>query len=149
VADFLSIGTNDLTASTLGADRFGAGDAPAHHPLVLRAIARSVTAAHRAGVTIEVCGEAASEPTALPLLVGLGVDEVSVGAARVGTVRHWIRRLGQAKTRRLARAALEMTSAAEVAAAAASYARELESAEPGDAAGERVDGPGRVLAFGA
>jgi phosphoenolpyruvate-protein kinase (PTS system EI component) len=114
-SDFLSIGTNDLTASTLGADRFAANTACAHHPRVLRSIARSVAAAHDAGIPIEVCGEAASDPIMLPLLVGLGIDELSVGAARVGAVREWIRHLSAAEVAGLAQSALTMDTAEEVA----------------------------------
>jgi phosphoenolpyruvate-protein kinase (PTS system EI component) len=114
-SDFLSIGTNDLTASTLGADRFAANTACAHHPFVLRSIARSVAAAHDAGIPIEVCGEAASDPIMLPLLIGLGIDELSVGAARVGAVRQWIRELNAAEVAGVARSALTMDTAEEVA----------------------------------
>jgi phosphoenolpyruvate-protein kinase (PTS system EI component) len=113
-SDFLSVGTNDLTASTLGLDRFVANTARAHHPLVLRSIAASVVAAHEVGIPIEVCGEAASDPIMLPLLVGLGIDQVSVGAARVGTVREWIRQLDAEGTAELARSALAMDAAEEV-----------------------------------
>jgi phosphoenolpyruvate-protein kinase (PTS system EI component) len=113
-SDFLSIGTNDLTASTLGANRFAANGARAHHPLVLRSIAASVRAAHDAGISIEVCGEAASDPIMLPLLVGLGIDELSVGAARVGAVREWICELDGIETAGLARSALTMDCADEV-----------------------------------
>jgi phosphoenolpyruvate-protein kinase (PTS system EI component) len=112
--EFLSIGTNDLTAATLGADRFAVNTARAHHPRVLRSIARSVTAAHEAGIPIEVCGEAASDPVMLPLLVGLGVDELSVAAAHVGEVRDWIRHLDAAESAGLARSALTMDDAEEV-----------------------------------
>jgi phosphoenolpyruvate-protein kinase (PTS system EI component) len=104
--DFLSIGTNDLTAATLGVDRFSAGDAPAHHPRVLAHVARTIRAARAAGVPVEVCGEAASDPVALPLLVGLGADELSVGAARVGAVRSWVRELSFEEAARQAERAL-------------------------------------------
>lgn len=112
--EFLSIGTNDLTATTLGADRFATNAACAHHPLVLRSIAASVSAAREAGIPIEVCGEAASDPIMLPLLVGLGIDEVSVGAARVGIVREWVRRLDASETAALARSATSMERPDEV-----------------------------------
>jgi phosphoenolpyruvate-protein kinase (PTS system EI component) len=105
-ADFISIGTNDLTCATLGVDRFGAGDARTHHPRVLALIERTVRAAHAAGKTVEVCGEAASDPCSLPLLVGLGVDELSVGAARVGAVRAWVRDLDRSRAGALVRRAL-------------------------------------------
>jgi phosphoenolpyruvate-protein kinase (PTS system EI component) len=121
---FLSVGTNDLTASTLGADRFAANAARAHHPLVLRSIAASVAAAHEAGIPIEVCGEAASDPITLPLLVGLGIDEVSVGAARVGAVREWIGHLDAKEMAGLAHSALTMDAAEEVEWAARSLSVE-------------------------
>ena len=105
-ADFLSIGTNDLTHATLGSDRFAAVDAPTQDAAVLRNIDRSVRAAHAAGLPIEVCGEAASDPQMLPLLVGLDVDELSVGAARVGATRAWIRELDHGQCREQARRAL-------------------------------------------
>jgi phosphoenolpyruvate-protein kinase (PTS system EI component) len=118
-ADFLSIGTNDLSHAVLGSDRFGGAAASATHPRVLAAMRAVGHAAAGARKTLEVCGEAASEPDAVPLLVGLGADELSVGAARVGAVRGWIRGLR--------------------------YAALL---QPGDAAGERVERNGRVLAVG-
>jgi phosphoenolpyruvate-protein kinase (PTS system EI component) len=123
-SDFLSIGTNDLTASTLGLNRFAANTAKAHHPLVVQSIAASVAAAHDAGIPIEVCGEAASDPLMLPLLVGLGIDEISVGAARVGTVREWIRQLDADETAALARSALMMDAAEEVESAVRRLAAE-------------------------
>jgi phosphoenolpyruvate-protein kinase (PTS system EI component) len=150
-ADFLSIGTNDLTAAALGADRFAASTAHAHDPRVLRLIDQSVRAAHAAGKTIEVCGEAASDPVMLALLIGLEVDELSVGAARVGTVRRWVRRLSHAEVSGLAQSALELDSAEQVAAAASAVQAELQSqsVQPGDGLGERIDRGRRVHALGA
>jgi phosphoenolpyruvate-protein kinase (PTS system EI component) len=124
---FLSVGTNDLTATALAADRFTANSARAHDPRVLRLIARSVKAAHAASITIEVCGEAASDPVMLPLLVGLGVDELSVGAARVGQVRQWVRQLSAEQAAELAGQALTMSSADEVTSATAALANRLAS----------------------
>jgi phosphoenolpyruvate-protein kinase (PTS system EI component) len=60
---------------------------------VLPLVEGTVRAAHGAGIPVEVCGEAASDPAVVPLLVGLGVDELSVGAARVGEVRELVRNL--------------------------------------------------------
>ena len=77
--DFLSIGTNDLVQYTLAADREDprvAERAVAYHPAVVRLISRVVTAAHAAGIPVDVCGEAAGDAELLPLLVGLGVDEI-------------------------------------------------------------------------
>jgi phosphoenolpyruvate-protein kinase (PTS system EI component) len=136
VSDFLSIGTNDLTHSVLGSDRFAPGEAVAHHPRVLAAIARVVDAAD---VPVEVCGEAASDPVAMPLLVGLGVDELSVGAARVGAVREWVRGLDRADAAALAQRALGAADARAVEALV----------QAGDAAGEGFDGGDRVSAVRA
>jgi phosphoenolpyruvate-protein kinase (PTS system EI component) len=118
-ADFLSIGTNDLSHAVLGSDRFGGAAASATHPRVLAAMAATARAAAAARKTLEVCGEAASDADAVPLLVGLGAGELSVGAARVGAVRGWIRAL-----------------------------RYDELLQGRDAAGERLERDGRVVAVG-
>ncbi len=111
---FFSIGTNDLTQYQLGLDRAQAGTARAHHPAVLRLIQKTLAAAAGAGIPVEVCGEAASDPVTLPLLVGLGVVQLSVGAARVGEVRRRIRSLDHGACRRLAASALGADSQEEV-----------------------------------
>jgi phosphoenolpyruvate-protein kinase (PTS system EI component) len=128
-ADFLSIGTNDLTASVLGVDRFATTSAGTHDPRVLRAIADTLAAAQDAGIPVEVCGEAASEELIVPLLIGLGVRELSVGAARVATVRSWIKQLGLGDAQRRARIALG-------------------SAQRGHGGDQRVERGGGVAAFG-
>ena len=138
-ADFVSLGTNDLTAAVLGADRFAAGAAAPHDPRVLAAIATVVEAAHAAGRAVEVCGEAASEPVMIPLLAGLGVDELSVGAARVGETRAAVRALDGAAAARLAQAALRAPDARAVVALVG---------QRGDAAPERLEGDRRVVSVG-
>jgi phosphoenolpyruvate-protein kinase (PTS system EI component) len=110
----VSIGTNDLTSLQLGLERTGASAAPTYHPEVLRLIATTAGAAQRAGIVVEVCGEAASDPQVMPLLVGLGVDELSVGAARVATVRSWVTKLDYAELTALAARALAMETSGEV-----------------------------------
>src|SRR5581483_9813371 len=117
-ADFLSIGTNDLVQYTLGLDRTQplATARSAAHPRVLGLIAETVEAAHGAGLTIEVCGEAASVPDVATLFVGLGVDELRT------TVR-----------------GISAVEAAEAAAAAI-------SGERGDEQGEMLGGRGGVVA---
>lgn len=148
-ADFLSIGTNDLAHTTLGTDRFAAPEATAHHPRVLALVQRSVEGAHNADMPIEVCGEAASDPLTLPLLVGLGVDELSVGAARVGLVREQIRALRYGEATDLARRALELTEADEVATLMAPLARSLALLERGNAHDQGLEGRVGVLALGS
>jgi phosphoenolpyruvate-protein kinase (PTS system EI component) len=98
-SDFLSIGTNDLTQLVLGLDREQSKSAPVTDRRVLQLIDSTVRAAHGAGIVVDVCGEAASDVVAMPILVGLGVDELSVAAARVGDVREWIRGLDFAACR--------------------------------------------------
>jgi phosphoenolpyruvate-protein kinase (PTS system EI component) len=92
-ADFFSIGTNDLTQLVLGLDREQSKSAPVADARVMRLIAAAVQAAHAAQILVDVCGEAASDASAMPMLVGLGVDELSVAAARIGQVRQWVREL--------------------------------------------------------
>ena len=100
LCDFLSIGTNDLTQLVLGLDRERSRKAPVMDPRVLSLIARTVRAGRRAQIPVDVCGEAASDASSLPVMVGLGVDELSVAAARVGQVRQWIRDLSFESSRR-------------------------------------------------
>ena len=91
--DFLSIGTNDLTQLVLGLDREQSRRAPVMDPRVLLLIAGAVQAGHAARIPVDVCGEAASDAESLPVMIGFGVDELSVAAARVGQVRQWVREL--------------------------------------------------------
>jgi multiphosphoryl transfer protein len=105
-SDFLSIGTNDLTQLVLGLDREQSRKAPVMDARVLALIAKTVEAAHDADIPVDVCGEAASDATSLPVMVGFGVDELSVAAARVGQVRQWIRELSYESARAEARSLL-------------------------------------------
>jgi phosphoenolpyruvate-protein kinase (PTS system EI component) len=146
VCDFLSIGTNDLTHSVLGTDRFAPGEATAHHPRVLGAIAEVAAVAGERRLPLEVCGEAASDPVTMPLLLGLGVDELSVGAARVGAVRRWVRSLEFGRAKALAGAALALDTAAAVERLVQPQSALL--AEVGDADGEGVNGAVGVVAVG-
>ena len=143
-ADFVSIGTNDLVQYTLGLDREQplATVQAAADPEVLGHIARVVEAAHDRGLTVEVCGEAAGELALAVLLIGLGVDELSVAPARLDEVRATVRRLSAATAGEAARSALTAPSARQALALAA----EALSAEPGDERGEMVDGLGGVVA---
>jgi phosphoenolpyruvate-protein kinase (PTS system EI component) len=115
---------------------------------VLAEIARTARAARVAGVPLEVCGEAASDPIAMPLLAGLGVDELSVGAARVGTVRGWVRALRVRDAEALAARALELACADDVAALVRERLDGLLD-EGGDERDEALDRDGRVGAVGS
>ena len=90
--DFFSIGTNDLTSEVLGLDRADQGSRPAlaADPRVLSLIRQTAEAAADAGITVSVCGDAAADPLVLPLLLGLGITTLSVGAARVPQVARQI-----------------------------------------------------------
>ena len=115
--DFFSIGTNDLTQYTLAVDR--GNERVAHlydplHPSVLALIDLTVRAATRAGIPVSVCGEMANHPLAVPLLVGLGIGELSGVASAVPVVKEIVRALDRADVADDARRALESASAADV-----------------------------------
>jgi phosphoenolpyruvate-protein kinase (PTS system EI component) len=135
-ADFFSIGTNDLVQYTLELDRELplASTLTAAEPEVLRHVAAVCAAARRAGVTVEVCGEAGGEPLLAALLVGLGVDELSVAPTRIDEIRAAVRSLD----------ASAAATVAEQAATAASGRAALELAGP-LLSGEFRDEPGEVL----
>ncbi|MBA1271874.1 phosphoenolpyruvate--protein phosphotransferase [Stutzerimonas azotifigens] len=117
--DFFSIGTNDLTQYTLAIDRGHpslSGQADGLHPAVLRLIGMTVEAAHAHGKWVGVCGELAADTLAVPLLIGLGVDELSVSARSIALVKARVRELDQARCRQLAQQALNLPGAAEVRA---------------------------------
>jgi phosphoenolpyruvate-protein kinase (PTS system EI component) len=118
VADFFSIGTNDLTGEVLDLDRRDPRARPelAAHPRVLEIIGRVVREAERVGRPLSVCGDSAAHPGTLPLLVGAGVRTVSVACARVDETRYLLRRLDTAACRRVFTDALRLHDADEVLA---------------------------------
>ncbi|HXF73626.1 MAG TPA: phosphoenolpyruvate--protein phosphotransferase, partial [Actinomycetota bacterium] len=114
LVDFLSIGTNDLTQYALAAERGNervAGLADPLHPAVLALVRAAVDGARRHGRWVGVCGEAAGEEAAVPLLVGLGVRELSVPPPRIPAVKEAVRTIRAAACRELARRALELADA--------------------------------------
>jgi phosphocarrier protein FPr len=115
--DFFSIGTNDLTQYTLAIDRAHPALAAKHdglHPAVLRLIDQTIQAAHRCGKRADLCGELGSDPIAIPILVGLGIDELSVSIPTVPTVKALVRTLNMADLQPLARRALNCATAQQV-----------------------------------
>ncbi|MFZ1399519.1 MAG: phosphoenolpyruvate--protein phosphotransferase [Candidatus Promineifilaceae bacterium] len=115
--DFFSIGTNDLTQYTLAMDRMHpslAGKADGLHPAVLRLIDATVRGAHAAGKWVGVCGELGADPQATPILLGLGVDELSVSVPAIATVKAKIRTLSRSEAQNLATQALACATAQEV-----------------------------------
>ena len=94
-ADFFSIGTNDLIQYSLGVDRGNRHVAHLHqslHPGIVRAIKQVVDMAHKAGISVCVCGEMASDPYCLPVLLGMDVDELSLAPQSIPAIKHLIRR---------------------------------------------------------
>jgi len=117
--DFFSVGTNDLTQYTLAMDRGHPKLAPqvdALNPAVLGLIAECVRGAHAAGRWVGVCGGAASDVQAVPLLVGIGVDELSVSVPAIPSVKALIRSLSLERCQELAAQALGAESAEAVRA---------------------------------
>ena len=115
--DFFSIGTNDLTQYTLAMDRMHpslAGKSDGLHPAVLRLIARTVEAAHAHGKWVGVCGELGADPQAVPILVGLGVDELSVSVPSIPSVKAQIRGLTLTAAQTTAQEALACGTAVQV-----------------------------------
>lgn len=115
--DFFSIGTNDLSQYTMAADRTNAhvaGLASAFHPAVLRLVGEVIRAAHRKGKWVGLCGELAGEPLAIPILVGLGLDEFSMNPPAIPIAKQIIRALTLEEAREVAQVALEVDSAAAV-----------------------------------
>ncbi|WP_073522826.1 phosphoenolpyruvate--protein phosphotransferase [Pseudomonas fluorescens] len=116
-ADFLSIGTNDLSQYTLAMDRDHAGLAArvdALHPALLRLIAQTCIGAAKHGRWVGVCGALASDPLATPVLVGLGVTELSVSPPQIGEIKDRVRHLDAAQCRQLSQALLDLSSAKAV-----------------------------------
>ncbi|ROL74446.1 phosphoenolpyruvate--protein phosphotransferase [Pseudomonas chlororaphis] len=115
--DFFSIGTNDLTQYTLAMDRDHprlASQADSFHPAVLRLIASTVKAAHAHGKWVGVCGALASETLAVPLLLGLGVDELSVSVPLIPAIKAGVREVELSQCQALAGRILGLESAEQV-----------------------------------
>jgi len=111
--DFFSIGTNDLSQYTMAADRTNAGVAPmasGFQPAVLRLVRDTIAAAHGRGKWVGLCGELAGEPLAIPILLGLGLDEFSMNPPVIPLAKQIIRALTLDEAREVAQAALELES---------------------------------------
>ncbi|MCJ7709684.1 MAG: hypothetical protein MUQ32_02535 [Chloroflexi bacterium] len=112
---FASLGTNDLTQYTLAVDRGNPAlehYRDAMHPAVLRLVAMAADSAERAGISLSVCGEMGGDPASALALVGLGVRQLSMGAASLPAVRRAVRSAHAGELRALALAALDDRSAA-------------------------------------
>jgi len=125
---FFSIGTNDLIQYSLAVDRLNEKIAHLYeptHPGIVRLLKMTVDAGHRAGIWVGVCGEMAGDPVFTPLLLGMGVDELSMAPANVGRVKFLIRRMKMSEARELADFALESDSSTDILARCDTYVRKI------------------------
>ncbi len=128
IVDFFSIGTNDLVQYTMAIDRSNERVAYLYqpsHPAILELIARTVRAARRHNIWVSVCGQMAADPVYTPLLVGLGVHELSMEANAIGAVRRVVRGLYLHEAEAAARAALDAGSAEEALAISRALLRKV------------------------
>jgi phosphotransferase system enzyme I (PtsI) len=115
--DFFSIGTNDLIQYCLAADRANPDVAYLYqpsHPSIIRLIRDVVRAAYRHGKWVSICGEMAAEPLLVPLVLGLGIHELSMSPVAIGLVKRLIRRMRMHEAEDLVEKALSCGTAAEV-----------------------------------
>jgi phosphotransferase system enzyme I (PtsI) len=115
--DFVSIGTNDLIQYTLAVDRVNEHVTHLYdpfHPAVIRLIEQVVTTAHKRGKWVGVCGEMTSDPRAVPLLVGLGVDAMSVSPRMFLRVKQAVRGLRHDQLKKVVAKAVTCSESDEV-----------------------------------
>ena len=127
-AKYFSIGSNDLIQYTLAADR--TNEKVSHlyeptHPAIIRLIKATVDASHAHGIWTGVCGEIGGDPVLVPLLLGLGVDELSAAPAVIPQVKYMIRRVKMSEAQALAEFALQGESPSEIYARCMEYAHEI------------------------
>lgn len=125
---FFSLGTNDLIQYSLAVDRMNEKIAHLYepsHPAILRLIQMTVEAAHRKGLWVGVCGEMAGDPAMVPLLLGLGVDELSCAPPLVPQIKKLVRQIKQSEAEALVKQALECDSGTEIHALSEQLARNV------------------------
>jgi phosphotransferase system enzyme I (PtsI) len=116
-SDFLSIGTNDLIQYTLAVDRVNESVAYLYdpsNPAILRLIKLTVDACHKAGKWVGMCGEMAGDPVFIPLLLGMGLDELSVSVSVIPEIKKVIRMMPYDISVKIAQAALQVKTSEEV-----------------------------------
>ena len=117
VVDFFSIGTNDLIQYTFAADRMNEHVSylyQPYHPSILRLVKHVIDSAHKHGKWVGMCGEMAGDPLAVPLLLGLGLDEFSMSATSILPTRNLLRNLSKEDMTKLAAEAVEKRTMEEV-----------------------------------
>ena len=117
VADFFSLGTNDLTQYTLAVDRGNATIVNLYqplHPAVLRLIKQTIDLAHRKGKRVGMCGELAGMQKAIPILLGLGLDEFSMNPRAIPEAKYLIHKMDDHRSRRIARHVFGLNNASDI-----------------------------------
>lgn len=132
-AAFFSIGTNDLIQYLIGVDR--GNDQVSYlyeplHPAVLRTLRFVIDSGHDAGIKVGMCGEMAADPLLVALLVGFGLDELSMNIVSIPTVKNIIRHLSASEARAIGQRALELATVKEVSAFLGEELRKLVPPEP-------------------
>ena len=125
--DFLSIGTNDLIQYTVAVDRVNPRVSQLYkpaHPAVIRLIKMTIDGGRKNGIWTGICGEMAADLILLPVLVGLGIDELSVGTPRLPSVKHAIRALKYEDCKALAEEALSLPESRLIMQASRELARQ-------------------------
>lgn len=126
--NFFSIGTNDLIQYTLAVDRVNERVAylyQPYNPAILRLIRDTINAAHKNNVWVGLCGEMAADPMTAVILLGLGIDELSMGPIAIPEVKRVIRSVRLADAKRLTDEILKMSTAAEIKRLVAAYERQI------------------------
>ena len=116
-ADFFAIGSNDLIQYMLAVDR--ADDAVAHlyeplHPAVLRVLQQIVSVARDKAIAVSMCGEMAAEPLTAMMLLGFGVEQLSMNAVAIPMIKSLVRRLNRADAEQILEECLQMATAREI-----------------------------------
>jgi phosphotransferase system enzyme I (PtsI) len=127
--DFFSIGTNDLIQYTMAADRMNERVSylyQPYNPSILRLIKMVIDAGHNEGKWVGMCGEMAGEELAIPILIGLGLDEFSMSSSSILKVRSLIHKLNKQKMEQLAEEVLQMSVVEDVINAVQETAMQLE-----------------------
>lgn len=115
--DFFSIGSNDLIQYTLACDRTNERVAYLYqplHPAVLRLIKNTIKAAHTQGKWVGICGEMGGDPRCIPILIGLGIDELSMRITAIPTAKQIVRAIARSEAQELAEKALSLPTAEEI-----------------------------------
>ena len=125
---FFSIGTNDLIQYSLAVDRLNEKIAHLYeptHPAIVKLVKATIEAGHRNGIRVGVCGEMAGDLALVPLLLGLGVDELSAAFSVVPQIKFLIRRLKMSEARELAEFALISECSSEILTRSQALARRI------------------------